>query len=536
LTPHPKEEHPVKQDDSGRCQPIASAVSRRRFLQLGGGTALAAALAACTGTGTSAGGAGTSAAATSAAASGAASAASSGSAAPASAKALAGSIQWWDTLTGYNDLINNTLIPNFLQANPGVKIKRQGMKAPNLVQALQLAKRNNQLPDMTGIHTTLGVPAALVADNWFSPIGDYVDLKGTFVDDYLYEGIHIFNGQVYSFPIVDRIWHQVTPWVNTAMLDKAGVEATQTPTWDGLRALLKTTQAKNSGKYGLVVPLKQPFYANELLDNLASFAGFQGTEGVDWKTGEYVWDSQPFLDTMEFLVSLKKDGVLDPAGPSMAPPDAMQRWAAGETAIYLYGPWILGSRQGVKGASSSPVDAWRPPSPDGKVSGKVHVGPSAGDLWLTYGDKQGEIVGAILQQFTTQATYAAMAKEENQAPIDYTAVASSDAPQTYKQVIAWEHEDTKIGPAPEARNPDYAKLLVEMRDVHPDPGDIVTSILTGASSDYKGALTKYNSAINAERDRAIKAVQAKGAKVSHDDWVFSNWDPEQDYTPKQYSA
>jgi multiple sugar transport system substrate-binding protein len=526
----------VKQDDSRIYPPTAESLTRRRFLQLGGGTALAAALAACTGTGTSTSGGGTSTSAAAPTSAAGSSAAVSASAGPASPANLTGSIQWWDTMTGYNDLIDKTLIPNFIKAHPGVKIKRQGMKAPNLVQALELAKRNNQLPDITGIHTTLGVPAALVADNWFSPIDDFVDLKGTFVSDYLYEGIHIFNGKVYSFPIVDRIWHQVTPWVNTAMLDKAGVTATETPTWDGFRSLLRTTQSKNSGKYGLVVPLKQPFYANELLDNLASFAGFQGTEGVDWKTGEYVWDSQPFLDTMEFLVSLKKDGVLDPAGPSMAPPDAMQRWASGETAIYLYGPWILGTRQGVKGASSSPVAAWRPPSPDGKLNGKVHVGPSNGDLWLTYGDKQGEVVGAILQQFTTQATYAAMATEENQAPIDYNAVAASSASQEYKQVIAWEHEDTKIGPAPEARNPDYAKLLVEIRDVHPDPGEIVTSILTGASTDYKSALTKYNSAANAERDRAIKAVQAKGAKVSHDDWVFSNWNPDQDYTPKQYNA
>jgi multiple sugar transport system substrate-binding protein len=37
-------------------------------------------------------------------------------------------------------------------------------------------------------------------------------------------------------------------------------------------------------------------------------------------------------------------------------------------------------------------------------------------------------------------------------------------------------------------------------------------------------------------DQAIKAAQAKGAKVSRDDWVFPNWDPTKDYTKHDYSG
>jgi len=39
-----------------------------------------------------------------------------------------------------------------------------------------------------------------------------------------------------------------------------------------------------------------------------------------------------------------------------------------------------------------------------------------------------------------------------------------------------------------------------------------------------------------ELERAIKAAQGKGAKVSRDDLVFPNWDPMKDYTDADYAA
>lgn len=39
-----------------------------------------------------------------------------------------------------------------------------------------------------------------------------------------------------------------------------------------------------------------------------------------------------------------------------------------------------------------------------------------------------------------------------------------------------------------------------------------------------------------ELERAIKAAQAKGAKVSRDDWTFPNWNPTRDYTEADYAA
>src|SRR5690625_5591502 len=66
---------------------------------------------------------------------------------------------------------------------------------------------------------------------------------------------------------------------------------------------------------GIFVPGQDPAYLNQLVTRLAQTAGAPGT--IDWTSGEYIQDTQPFLDTFEFLKSLLDDGLLHSASPSM---------------------------------------------------------------------------------------------------------------------------------------------------------------------------------------------------------------------------
>jgi multiple sugar transport system substrate-binding protein len=87
---------------------------------------------------------------------------------------------------------------------------------------------------------------------------------------------------------------------------------------------------------------------------------------------------------------------------------------------------------------------------------------------------------------------------------------------------------------PQIRNPEVASVITEMKPITPNLGEIIMGAFSGAITDLRGALRTYNTAMTAERDRAIAAVQAKGIKVSKADWVFANWDPDKDYTPDLY--
>jgi multiple sugar transport system substrate-binding protein len=73
-----------------------------------------------------------------------------------------------------------------------------------------------------------------------------------------------------------------------------------------------------------------------------------------------------------------------------------------------------------------------------------------------------------------------------------------------------------------------------MREIHPNPAEILQGYYSGSIKDWKSELVKYNTAMTNERDRAIKAVQAKGVKVSIDDWKFSNWTYGMNYTSDKY--
>ncbi|MGN6812213.1 MAG: hypothetical protein ACTHMP_15195, partial [Thermomicrobiales bacterium] len=95
-------------------------------------------------------------------------------------------------------------------------------------------------------------------------------------------------------------------------------------------------------------------------------------------------------------------------------------------------------------------------------------------------------------------------------------------------------EQMRLGPDPGVRNPDVAQVYLELKNLKPDFGQVIQGLFTGQLKDTKAAMQDLQDRAGKELDRAIKAAQAKGAKVSRDDWKFANWDPAKDYTEADY--
>jgi multiple sugar transport system substrate-binding protein len=91
-------------------------------------------------------------------------------------------------------------------------------------------------------------------------------------------------------------------------------------------------------------------------------------------------------------------------------------------------------------------------------------------------------------------------------------------------------------PDPTLPNPDVAKVLLEQHALQPAFGQTIQGIYTGQLANAKQAVQDLQDRAEAELDRAMKAAQGKGAKVSRDDWKFPNWDPTKDYTAVAYQA
>ena len=71
--------------------------------------------------------------------------------------------------------------------------------------------------------------------------------------------------------------------------------------------------------------------------------------------------------------------------------------------------------------------------------------------------------------------------------------------------------------------------------ISPNLAETVQGIYTEQIGDIEGAIQDLADRANAELDRAIAAAQEKGADVSRDDYVFPNWDANEDYGEEKYA-
>ncbi|SEE08559.1 ABC transporter substrate-binding protein [Ruania alba] len=479
-------------------------LSRRQLLALGGATVGAPLLSSCTGSGDP-------------------------DAPPSGTDGDSGAITWWDHKSG---LWITPTLERAMEENPGLAVEREEYPASELVTALQLGRRSDQMPDVHTAHPNLGPVSVLVQEGWFQPLSDHVDLAGTAVADRLVEGIHVFDGKVYSFPLDDGRSHEQTPWVVTDRLP-VDVDPDDARSWDGFRRIAR--DITRDDMYAIAFAGQGPNYLNLKLHELASAAGATHVGGVDYSTGEYVFDSQPFIDAMEFLLALHSDGVFHPSLGSMGPEDAAQRWAAGEAHIHWHGPWVPGTvTKNYPELLEQGFDCWRMPGPDGAPSA-VHFPPPAGEFWISSASQRPGDAATAIAAFASEDTFVAMVNAMAAPPVDETAIEAADVLEPYRRNLQNLLEEGRYAPAPEARNPAAVQVVSQMQGINPNPGEILQGALTGTIDDWRGALTEYTSAISAERDRAIEAATSAGEEVSVEDWVFSNWAPANDFTADDYA-
>lgn len=443
-------------------------------------------------------------------------------------------LAWWDHFRPLTSLFEDDLFASYSKAHSNVTIERRQMDGGELGQALQLARRSKQLPD---VHSTAGLETAaavLVESGWFQPIDDAIEIDKTPVKDYIFDGIHRFDGKVYTLPLFSSQFHQMSTWTNTELLKKADVDPTDGPrTWDDYRAAVKKIdKGTPDDVHGIFWPMKEPEYLTEKINTLAQVAGAPGM--IDWHTGEYVMATDPFFEAMEFMLALQKDGVMHPASASMGQRDARARWAAGEAALYAWGPWIIGGLMVEEAdAVERGMSVWQVPAP-GASPAPIYSGPSGGSFWVSDQSKNPRVAADLLGQMVTEDFFRQLAARMDQPPILEEVVADADVHDAYRKNIEYFASDMRLSPVPEVRNPGVVDVIVEMRDIHPNPGEIVQAVLTGSTRDYRKAFKEYADKMTKERDRAIKVATTKGTEVSRADWVFDNWQPDQDFTQDQY--
>ena len=441
-------------------------------------------------------------------------------------------IQWWDQFLPLAPL-HQEMWNVFMEANPGVQIQYSQYNPPDLAQSIQLAYRSNQAPD---IHShVLGVPVSrLVDQGWFMPIEPHITRDTGALRDVLFEGLTVFNGLVYSFPIFNSRWHTTLNWFNRQLLEDAGHDPDNGPrTWEEVREVARNVTNRGQGRtFGMLLPLQFTARMSAHVTDLAQAAGAPGA--IDHHTGRYIYDSEPFVQAIEFLLAFEQDGTLHPASSSLDARQGRARWAAGEAAMFTDGPWNIGVVQTNFPEIMDNVGVASIPVPDGNQPVALYAGPPSGTFWVSSQSQNPEVAAQVLQMFTEEEYYVRLAERMDQPPLDLSAVDRANVHHTYQQAMGHYQEVMRLSPQPLIKNPNVSDVLSEMREINPNLGEIVQGVFSGAVRDIRATLADFNNRMEAERQRAIEVVQGRGVEVSLDDWVFSNWQPGEDYTTERY--
>ncbi|MFI7124766.1 ABC transporter substrate-binding protein [Nonomuraea sp. NPDC050153] len=454
----------------------------------------------------------------------------------AGAAAGGASLTWWDHQNQLQKA-KAEIFAKFAKSPGGVPVRYTYYNPAKMGQALQLAKQSGQLPDL---HTNAGLTlpaAALVAAGWAQPL-DLTDEAEARVKDSLIEGLHVFDGKIYAFPIFSHQTYSAVTWFNTELVSRAGLDPQAPPkTYDEFRAATGAVRRSAGGEtYGWVWNIGMPNRLGEQVHDLAQAAGFAGGAGTRYKTGEFAFHADEYLDVIEFLVALRQDKVLVPGANSWLDDVARARWTAGIAAYYFDGPWCPGVALKDTPGFGDKLGVGPILVPDAGTAAATYHVPQPGDYWLSPTSKKAAAANQLLSDhFTTEDYSRTVAGTMSQPPRDISVVEQSPAHPAYKKLIGWFKESVFLAPEPIAGNKDLRRVQVELKPVTPTLGDIVQGALTGDVTDVRAALTRLSSDSAKQRDLAIAAAKSTGAQVSLDDYAFPNWRPRTDYLKPMYA-
>lgn len=439
-------------------------------------------------------------------------------------------VTWWDVFQPLIPL-HEKMWAEFAAANPGT-VAYTGMNPSDMMQALQLANRSNQMPDVFNVPAGIDQVNVLQANGWFAPLSDSFTFDKPFQQEVLAEGFTTFGGKLYSFPLFSFRQTSTSLWYFREGMTAAGLDAETGPqTWEDARAAANA--ATKDGKYGIILPLQFVDRMAVHLTDLAQSAGAPGA--IDWKTGEYAYASQPYIDALNFLLGFQQDGSLHPASSSLDARQGRARWAAGESLMFFDGPWNSGVLNNSFKDVIDGIDAVRVPYPAAAAANSfTYRGPQVGTFFLSAQSANVEMASQVLQQLTSEDYYVGLAERMDQPPLDLSAVEKANVHPAYRKMVSGYASYVRLAPDPLIRNPQVAQVYAEMKPVTPGLGEIIQGAFSGAFSDPKPLLQQFADQMTAERARAVEVAKAKGAAVSVDDWKFDAWVPGEDFTADKY--
>lgn len=437
----------------------------------------------------------------------------------------------------------DAFVPAYEAAHPNIDMEYVALPTPEMSEAIQAGLQNGNAPDVFQMPNGVS-PAQAVRESLVVPlddvIPDFAAWKAALPPRTLQEGSNVFDGKVYSIPVngTSKEYFSLL-YFNTGIMARAGYDPLAEPlTWDGLRTAARDITAQGAGEYfGLIVGGKSADRWAAFVSNLARMAGAPaGPDDIDWRTGEFVYTSDAYVAAIELLLAIRDDGSVFPGSMSLNSQESAARMPTGVAGMTMDGPWSIAIWR-----DSNPefaFDVVSQPLPDAGPQAPVTYGPNGGTFWLNASSPATAVGGDIIRYLGTESGMLAFQSWSGapRSSIFPSVDQSTMIDKRSQRIFRVYAEQMRLGPYPASRNPDAALVAQEGRPLQPAFGEVIQGLFAGQLTDIPAAMQDLKDRSDAELERSIEAARAKGAEVSRDDWVFSNWDPAEDYTEEDYKA
>lgn len=448
---------------------------------------------------------------------------------------------WLENGSGPRTDFMTAFFAQYQKAHANITVQYDHLPIPDQQQLLSVSIQNGTLPDV--FQPSPNIPGnVLVAQGLVKPLEEVIpnfqEWKAAFPPNTFFEGINVFDGKTYTFPISSNQWLTNALLYNTDYMEATGYDPASKPlTWDEFRdAAKKITEAGKGQYYGFLIGGKQTNTQGEIISQLAEMAGAKGGT-FNWQTGDFNYASDQFAAAIELLLAIKDDGSLFPGSMQLSNSAAREQFPQGIAGMILQGQWNI-----PQWSTRNPdfaFDVGFQPLSDPNTTAKLTYGPGgANPRFVSASTEVPAVAGDILHYLGSPEGQVAwgVSTQGSDPPLFEVARAASAGDSRMKRVNELTEQYMVLAPDPAVRNPDVAKVALERKPITPDLGELVQGLLAGQIPDAKAAMQDLQGRANAELDAAIKAAQAKGAQVSRDDWIFPNWDPSRDYTKEDYDA
>lgn len=374
----------------------------------------------------------------------------------------------------------------------------------------------------------------LIKNGWIQPLDRWITPEwiAKFPEGSFAETINIWEDKIYSFPTYN-FKLDLMLYINEELFKKAGLLDTSgnillPQTWSDLRSMTKKiTQAGNGDFYGIGIGIKDARYMGWWF-YFASLAGAGGGFEIDYRKGCYTYGTDPaYSQIVQMLLGMKADGSVYPYESTLDDSNLYSFFAQNKFAIFLSGSWVINNlaRDFPDFKNYRVISV---PEPDEGRKGGFPVWPGSGTYFMSSQSQNPDAAWLWLDWISSRGFHERMVTKG----LDFSVYNDLNTPQNIKdphKIQAFDASTRYIvfGPFPPARN--SLTALIQPEPVLPSVGDLLVGIYTGQIDDWQQALIELDERKQTALLAAIQEARKKGLQVSIEDYIFSDWNPLENY-------